>query len=151
DLTVENYSRTDATLDEHENEVTHRANLRSSKPQLSLRRRVCVIVHRHWQSSRIADLTRERQVAPLESGNEQLLAFRIDESGKTDANAFDRAVISPDEFFRALDDLFRGLLGVGVGFKLFLVQHSTSQITCGNDRVVRAHVHADRDSICGTQ
>src|SRR6185369_1655913 len=151
DLTVENDSRTDAAFNEHENEVTHFANLRSSKPQLRLRGRVRVVVHRHRQSSRVTDLTSERQVAPLESGNEQLFAFGIDESGKADANAFDRTVISPDEFFRAIDDLFRGLVGVGICCKLFLVYHTAGEIACGNDRVIRTHIDTDRNSVCRTK
>src|SRR5689334_1303749 len=88
-LAVENYSRTDTTFDEHENEIPHFANLGSTKPKLSLCGGVGVVIHRDRQSRRAADLLGERQIAPVEARDEKLFAFGIDETGETDADAFD--------------------------------------------------------------
>jgi hypothetical protein len=63
----------------------------------------------------------QREIAPVEARDEQLFAVGIDETGKTDADAFDGAVVIANIFARAIDDLFRSLLGVGTGFKLFLL------------------------------
>jgi hypothetical protein len=66
----------------------------------------------------------QREIAPVEARDEQLFAVGIDETGKTDADAFDGAVVIANIFARAIDDLFRSLLGVGTGFKLFLLEHT---------------------------
>lgn len=52
---------------------------------------------------------------------------------------------------RAVDDGFRRLNGAGVGFKLFLVEHSTGKVAGSDDGARGSQVHANRDRISGAK
>jgi len=151
DLTVENDPRTDTPLDQHENEIANLSNLGTAKPQLRVSCGVRVVVDRYRQPGCLAYVVGKRQVAPFESRNEQFPSFSAHQTGQTDADAFDRSVVSGNQFSRELDYVLSGLSSVRVSGKIFLLHYASGEIAGRDYRSGRTNVDADRNRVRSAQ
>src|SRR6266436_441458 len=83
--------------------------------------------------------------------HKQLFSFRINDTGQTNADAFNRVLVLFDESVRKLNNLLQGLLNITVGGKLLLLQHSAGQVTGSHHRLDCPQIHADGYRVCCTQ
>src|SRR5437868_13158804 len=125
DLAIKNDSGAYSISNQHENEITRVSNLRPTKPKFGKGYGICIIVDGHGQTGRARNYFANRQVPPLEVRNEyQTPGGRIDQSGNTDANSFDRAF--PSELPDNLDDMGQCVIRIRIGRKCFLLHHESS-------------------------
>src|SRR5687768_727402 len=93
-----------------------------------MRSGVRIVVDGHGQSGREAHLIGERQIAPVKSRHEQFLSTGAYQTGETNADAFDRSIVSRDEPAREIDDAAGRFVGVRTGSELLLLQHASGEI-----------------------
>src|SRR6185295_19215286 len=95
----------------------------------------------------LTDVACEWNITPVKSRNKQFGAVRIDETRQAYTNTLDRAFVSSDQSLSAINDRPRCLFGIGICFKLFLIQHSTGEVAGSNNCARRAEVNSNRYSV----